>query len=245
MLALGLDTATAATTTAVVELTPDRVVVRAERVVVDPRAHGELLAPQIRAVLVAAGAGPSELAAVVAGTGPGPFTGLRVGLATAAALGQALDLPTYPVCSLDALALAGAAAESGAGAAAGRAGPAGRLLVATDARRQEIYWAVYQAGGAGGRIAGPAVGRPAAVAGRLAELAVAAAVGEGALRYAAELAAAGLVIREQPRFPPAAALVRLAADRIRSGAPGQPLVPRYLRRPDTAPPRPPKPVLPR
>jgi tRNA threonylcarbamoyl adenosine modification protein YeaZ len=232
VLALGLDTATAATATAVVEVTADRLVVRAERSAVDPRAHGELLAPQIVAVLADAGARPADLAAVVAGTGPGPFTGLRVGLVTAAVLGQALGIPTYAGCSLDALA---AAAEPAGG----------RLLVATDARRREVYWAVYAGGGAGARLAGPAVERPAALAGRLADLGVRVAVGEGAHRCPDELAAAGVKVRDQPRYPPAAALVELAADRIRRAAPSEPLTPRYLRRPDAAQPRPPKPVLPR
>jgi len=232
VLVLGIDTATAATATAVVEVTADRVAVFAERAAEDPRAHGELLAPQIAAVLAAAGARPADLAAVVAGTGPGPFTGLRVGLVTAAAIGQALSIPTYGVCSLDGI----------AGAAG--AGP-GRLLVATDARRQEVYWAGYEAAG-GARVAGPAVDRPAVVAGRLAELGIGSAAGEGVHRYPAELGAgAGLAVRDQPRHPPPGALVRLAAGRIRAGAPGEPLVPRYLRRPDAAAPRPPKPVLPR
>lgn len=226
MLALGLDTATAATATALVEVTPDQVVCRAQRSEVAPRAHGELLAPQIAGLLAEAGVPAGALAAVVAGTGPGPFTGLRVGLATAAAIGQALALPTYPVCSLDAL-----AAEAGPAA--------GRLLVATDARRQEVYWAVYDAGV---RVAGPAVDRPARLAGRLTGLGVRVAVGEGAHRYAREL---GVPVPDQPRHPSAYHLVRLAADRVRTGAPAQPLVPRYLRRPDAARPRPPKQVLPR
>lgn len=245
MLALGLDTATEATTTALVEVAPDRLVPRGERTATDPRAHGELLAPQIAALLAAAGVAPEQLAAVVAGTGPGPFTGLRVGLATAAALGQALAVPTYPVCSLDALAaeVLGPAMTAGfaqlSPLAAGAGPVAGRLLVATDARRREVYWAGYQGGR---RVAGPAVDRPAVLAGRLAELGVSAAVGEGAHRYRDELG--GVPLLEAPRHPSAYQLVALAADRIRAGAPGEPLVPRYLRRPDTAAPHPPKQVLP-
>ena len=226
MLALGIDTATAATTTAVVEVTADRLRVRAERTEVDPRGHGELLAPQLTAVLAAAGTRPDELAAVVVGTGPGPYTGLRIGLVTAAAIGQALEIPTYPVGSLDAL--------------AATAGIEDRLLVATDARRREIYWAVYQAGA---RVAGPAVDRPAVVAGRLAGLGVRVALGEGVHRFAGEFAGLGLELRDRPRHPAAAALVRLAADRIRSAAPEEPLIPCYLRRPDAAQPGPAKPVL--
>src|SRR4051812_5044117 len=118
----------------------------AERRTVDPRAHGERLAPAIAATLAEAGACPADLAAIVAGTGPGPFTGLRVGLATAASMGQALGIPTYGVCSLDGL---------------GRAAGPGRVLVATDARRREIYYATYVDGV---REIGPEVAKPADVA---------------------------------------------------------------------------------
>lgn len=223
MLVLGLDTATPAITTAVAEVTADRVMPRAEQTTVDARAHGERLAPQIAAVLAEAGVTAAGLAAVVAGTGPGPFTGLRVGLATAAAMAQALAVPAYGVCSLDAIAAAGQWSD--------------RLLVATDARRRELYWAVYAAGGV--RVSDPAVDPPAVVAGHAARLGVAAAVGEGAHRYPDALP---VPVRDAPRYPSAYLLVTLAADRIRAGAAGERLVPRYLRRPDAAAPRPPKPV---
>ncbi|HET8680899.1 MAG TPA: tRNA (adenosine(37)-N6)-threonylcarbamoyltransferase complex dimerization subunit type 1 TsaB [Micromonosporaceae bacterium] len=208
-----IDTATPAVTAAVAEVTPAGVTVRAERTTVDARAHGELLAPQLAAALAEAGAAPGDLAAVVAGTGPGPFTGLRVGLVTAAALAAALGVPAYGVCSLDAL---GYAAAEG-------------TLVATDARRKEIYWAVYAAGV---RRAGPAVGRPGDVAGLLGELGAVRAVGEGARRYAGVL---GLPV-DGPAYPPPAALAALAAGRVRAGAPAEPLTPLYLRRPDAAEP---------
>lgn len=225
MLVLVVDTATPAVTAAVVDVTAAGMAVLAARTTVDARAHGELLAPQIRSVLRDTDARPGDLTAVVAGTGPGPFTGLRVGLVTAATMGQALDVPTYGVCSLDAL---GAAGPGGR-----RSGAGGRLLVATDARRREIYWAVY--GDSGARVTPPAVGRPAMVATRLAELGVAAAVGEGAHSYAEVL---GVPVRDEPRYPPVTALAALAADRVRAGAPAQPLVPMYLRRPDVAAPGP-------
>ncbi|HET8661191.1 MAG TPA: tRNA (adenosine(37)-N6)-threonylcarbamoyltransferase complex dimerization subunit type 1 TsaB [Micromonosporaceae bacterium] len=208
-----IDTATPAVTAAVAEVTAAGTVVLAERTTVDARAHGELLAPQLAAALAEAGAVPGDLAAVVAGTGPGPFTGLRVGLVTAAALADTLGVPAYGVCSLDALGL----------------GAAGVTLAATDARRKEIYWAVY-AGGA--RRAGPAVGRPGDVADLLGGLGVVRAVGEGARRYAGVL---GLPV-DGPDHPPPAALAALAADRVRAGAPPEPLTPLYLRRPDAVEP---------
>lgn len=212
VLILALDTATAATAVAVVSLAPDGTVrTRGARRHVDPRAHGELLAPQIDEVLAEAGTRPSGLAAIVAGTGPGPFTGLRIGLATAAAMGHALDLPTYGVCSLD-----------GIGAAT-----SGDALVATDARRREVYWATYRDGE---RLTEPAVDRPADVATGHLDL----AYGEGALRYRDVL---GLPVAESPPpYPEPAVLAAAAAGRILAGAPGGQLAPRYLRRPDAAEP---------
>ncbi len=210
MLVVVIDCATPAVTAAVAEVGPT-VEVLAERVVVDARAHGELLAPGIDAALRAAGVRPRDLAAVVAGVGPGPFTGLRVGLVTAAALADSLTIPGYGVGTLDAF---------------GWAVP-GRILVATDARRHEVYWAVHENGT---RLAGPAVAAPAAL-----DLpdGVRAAVGDGALRYADVLP---VPVLDEPRYPPVAGLAALAADRVRDKAPGEPLTPMYLRRPDAVPP---------
>lgn len=116
----------------------------AERVSVDARAHAELLTPNVLGALADAGLRMADLEAVVVGCGPGPFTGLRVGMATAAAYGHALGIPVYGVCSLDAI--------------GGQT--TGETLVVTDARRREIYWARYRDGV---RIDGPAVNAPADV----------------------------------------------------------------------------------
>jgi tRNA threonylcarbamoyl adenosine modification protein YeaZ len=206
VLVLALDTATPASTAALAEVTGDGMRGIAERRSVDARAHGELLAPEIAAVLDENNLRPHDLDAIVVGTGPGPFTGLRVGLATAASMGQALGIPTYGVCSLDAL---------------GRAAGPGRVLVATDARRREIYWATYADGV---RTSDPDVAKPADV-----RVDVDRAVGEGALKYSDLF---GVPIDEILLFPPGAALVALAAERIREHAPGERLTPLYLRRPD-------------
>ena len=147
MLLLAFDTATPAVTVAL----HDGTHVLAETTTVDARRHGELLASSIDAVLTEAGAGPLDITAVVAGTGPGPYTGLRAGLVTARVLGSALGLPVYGVCTLDVIAADAAAAARG-----------GEFIVATDARRREVYWARYDA--QGGRLDGPAVGTPADVA---------------------------------------------------------------------------------
>jgi tRNA threonylcarbamoyl adenosine modification protein YeaZ len=223
VLVLAIDTSSSAVIAAVVEVSGRgesgaRVQMVAERSTINPRGHSELLAPAISACLAEAGVGPSDLRAVVAGLGPGPFTGLRVGLVTAAAIADALAVPTYGVCSLDAIApSAGTVAEIG---------EIGELIVATDARRKEVYWARYDEAGA--RVDGPHVSRPTEVppagARRMA--------GAGARLYAAEL---GLTLTGAD-YPSALDLVAHAAARIRSGADSEPLSPLYLRRPDAVPP---------
>ena len=149
MLVLAFDTATPAVTVAL----HDGTHVLAETTMVDARRHGELLASSIDAVLAEAGAGRLDITAIAAGTGPGPYTGLRVGLVTARVLGSALGVPVYGACTLDVV----AAAVASTGTAAGQG-----FIVATDARRREVYWARYDAGGR--RLDGPAVGFPADVA---------------------------------------------------------------------------------
>jgi tRNA threonylcarbamoyl adenosine modification protein YeaZ len=131
-----------------------------------------------------------------------------------------LGIPAYGVCSLDGI---GAATD-------------GATLVATDARRREVYWAVYHDGV---RVAGPAVGRPDDLAEALGEVTVDVAVGDGALRYADALP---WPVRPEPRYPDPAVLARLAAPRIAAGSPGEALTPLYLRRPDAVEPAGPKPV---
>jgi tRNA threonylcarbamoyl adenosine modification protein YeaZ len=204
VLALVVDTSSAAVQAAVVDLRSEPVVIAA-RTTIDGHAHGELLAASIRACLNEAGEVP---AAVVAGTGPGPYTGLRVGLVTAAACASAWAVPAYGVCSLDGI---------------GR-GLGGDVLVATDARRREIYWARYVDGV---RHTGPAVGPPADVAAACGT-GPSAMAGAGARTYADVL---GLPLVDRD-YPDPASLAGLAADRARFGAPGEVLVPAYLREPD-------------
>ncbi|GDY29295.1 tRNA (adenosine(37)-N6)-threonylcarbamoyltransferase complex dimerization subunit type 1 TsaB [Gandjariella thermophila] len=208
-----MDTATPAVTAGVVALADGSVPrTLARRTTVNARAHGELLTPHVREVVAEAGITLAELHAVVVGAGPGPFTGLRVGMVTAATFGHALDRPVYPVGTLDAIAVAVDGAEP--------------LLVATDARRREVYWAAYDA--AGNRVTGPHVQRPADLAERLPELAVRRAAGQGAELYADLL---GLPVA-QPWHPSPDALVAVAAKDLLTGADPAPLTPLYLRRPD-------------
>ncbi|SDX51674.1 tRNA threonylcarbamoyl adenosine modification protein YeaZ [Modestobacter sp. DSM 44400] len=140
MLVLALDTATPNLVVGLARWSAaEGVEVLAERAVASANRHAELLTPTIRAVLADAGRSMGDLDAVVTGLGPGPFTGLRVGVVTAAAVADARGLPVVGVCSLDAI---------GAGA----------RTVVTDARRKELYWAAYAADGT--RTIGPAVNRP-------------------------------------------------------------------------------------
>jgi tRNA threonylcarbamoyl adenosine modification protein YeaZ len=185
-LILAIDTATPAVTAGVVRRNGDTIEVLAQRVTVDARAHAEQLTPNAVGALADAGVGVEDLAAVVVGCGPGPFTGLRVGMATAAAFGHALGVPVHGVCSLDAIAIVAG----------------GNLLVVTDARRREVYWARYRDGV---RLEGPAVAAPADVPG------------------------ADEALTQPPRYPTAEGLVRAVAD---WASPPAPLVPMYLRRPD-------------
>jgi tRNA threonylcarbamoyl adenosine modification protein YeaZ len=220
VLLLAFDTATPAVTVALRGVEG----VLAEHTEIDARRHGELLAPGIERVLAAAGATRAQLTAVAVGVGPGPFTGLRVGLMTARALGDALEIPVYGVCTLDILA---------AGALAHRSAGDGDFAVATDARRREVYWAVYDA--AGRRRGEPAVDRPAEIAGKLADLAVA---GQGPVLYPEQFPAA-----LGPALPSAAVLAELTARRLAEEPDALlPPLPLYLRRPDAVEPGARKPV---
>lgn len=214
MLVLALDTATPAVTAGIVELTAAGLFTRSVRVARDARKHAELLMPAVLAACAEAGADLCAVDAIVTGAGPGPFTGLRVGMVTAAALGDALGVPVHGVCSLDAI------------AADATAGLAGNLVVVIDARRREVYWAAYDA--AARRICGPRVESPAALADRLGALGVAAAAGGSAEGL-------GLPVRE-PGSPSPAGLVAVAAGVLGSGVAPGPLEPLYLRRPDAAEP---------
>jgi tRNA threonylcarbamoyl adenosine modification protein YeaZ len=224
VLVLALDTSSSAVTAGLLRLpTMGAPEVLAERITVTARAHGELLMPSVCDVLASAGRSMRDLDAVVCGAGPGPFTGLRVGMVTAAALGDALSVPVYPVVSLDAIAYR---------AGSGQAGGNSALLVITDARRREVYWARYDSGV---RIDGPHVSRPEELP--LVSVSRVAGVAD-ALSLPAELAVV------PPRHPDPAALVAVIATAVRSHAPPAPLTPLYLRRPDAVEPGPRKRVTP-
>jgi tRNA threonylcarbamoyladenosine biosynthesis protein TsaB len=221
VLILAFDTATPAVTVAL----HDGSDVLAQESTVDARRHGELLTPSISRVLAAVGAVPRDLTAIAVGTGPGPYTGLRVGLVTARVLGSALEITVDGVCTLDVIA-AGAIQHAG-----GR-----EFIVATDARRREVYWARYSP--TAERLSGPEVASPALV---LAGCPVAGCpvAGQGPLLYS-ELAGEPIT----PRFPAAAQLADISVRKLTSGAPASPAEPMYLRRPDAREPGRPKRVTP-
>ena len=213
---LAFDTATPLVTVAVhgaFEEGPGDVL--AERTSERPMKHGEQVAPLIDEVVAAVGITRFDLTAIAVGAGPGPFTGLRVGLVTARTLGHVLDVPVYAACTLDVLAVE--AYDTGA--------VDGDFLVATDARRKEVYVASYRDGE---RVDGPVVRKPADVASTLPT------VGEGADLYAEHFPH-----RVGPRRPSAGWLARaIAEERVELLDP-EPL---YLRRPDAVESRAPKPV---
>jgi len=206
---LAFDTATPAVTVALHD--GDRVV--ASHRTVDARRHGELLAPGITAVLNQAGVPRQDVTAVAVGVGPGPFTGLRVGLVTARTLALALQIPVYGVCTLDILAVQ--AVDEGLDTP---------FLVATDARRKEVYWAAYD--GRGARLDAPQVSRPADVATH------GPVVGAGAVLYPE-----AFPHPVQPALPDAGVLAGVVVEERAELLDPDPL---YLRRPDIAAPATPK-----
>ena len=206
MTILALDTATTDLVAGIVDAQTGDTLAEA---VTPTRSHNELLVPTVMELLESARLAFIDIEAIVVGCGPGPFTGLRVGMATASAFGQALGVPVHGVCTHDAVALL----------------MRGSSLILTDARRREVYWARYSGGE---RVAGPDVIAP----GQLEVTPV-------------DVVSVPENLRDKlPEAPRAAAL--LAAARAAVGdlsAPGEPLVPLYLRRPDAKEPAP-KPLSP-
>ncbi|MFH8607674.1 tRNA (adenosine(37)-N6)-threonylcarbamoyltransferase complex dimerization subunit type 1 TsaB [Streptomyces sp. NPDC018029] len=210
MLLLALDTATPAVTVAL----HDGSSVIAESSQVDARRHGELLLPAVDRVLADAGLGLDAVTGIVVGVGPGPYTGLRVGLMTADTFGLVLGVPVHGVCTLDGLAYA-----------SGIEG--GPFVVATDARRKEVYWARYD--DVRTRASDAAVDRPAAIAAAVEGLP---AVGAGALLYPDMFPDA-----RAPEHVSAGALASLAAEKLAAGEELMEPRPLYLRRPDAQVPK--------
>lgn len=203
MLLLAFDTATPVITVAV----HDGRSVTGESSSAGAMAHGELLGPAIAAALEEAQVGPDQLTDIAVGVGPGPFTGLRVGVVTALTLAETLAIRAVGVCSLDIVAAEASAAQST------------EFIVTTDARRKEVYWARYNA--EGNRLSDPAVDKPVVVA----DLGLP-VVGRGGDQYADIFGTTG-----GPLDPNASFLAELVVSNRASLLPVEPL---YLRRPDAA-----------
>jgi len=225
VLLLAIDTATSAITVAL----HDGESVLAESSTLDARGHGEHLAPGIVEVLARAGRTAAEVSAVVAGTGPGPFTGLRVGLVTARTFGFARGIPVFGVCSLDAMAHQAWLGDP--------AGLGQSCVVATDARRKEVYWARYDVTARGPvRRGEPMVAKAEAIIEQVRGLPV---IGRGGVLYAESFG---------PSLGPldvsAGAMADLAVRTMAAGEKLPEADPMYLRRPDATPPPPRKPARP-
>ena len=212
---LGLDTSTAASSVCVLR-GADEFEVGAGS---DERAHARELLPAVAAAMDRAGLDWPQLDAIAVGVGPGAYTGLRIGIATARGLAGAARLELRPVSSLAALALG--------------IGP-GLVLPLIDARRGELFGALYEDGK---QVWEPFAASPEEVARRVAEAGLAPlAAGDGSVRFRQVLEAAG--IRVEPdgsRAHEVRALnvCRLAAE-VAPVAP-EAVLPQYLRAPDAKP----------
>lgn len=219
VLALGIDTSTPMVSVALVR--DDEVLARRDELV--HNAHGEVLAVLVADALREAGVAAADLDVLGVGLGPGPFTGLRAGIVTAAAMSDALEIPSYGMCSLDAIARPFAADGT-------------PFAVVTDARRRQVYWAIYSP--AGDRIEGPEISTPADLAEHLRGR-VGVVTGTAAPDHVEVFEGCRLSDR---RWPDSAVIAIDAMSRTRESP--QPLTPLYLRRPDARPPGAPKKVTP-
>ena len=227
---LGFDTATAATSVCVLRAdgTPFESALPGEGWMAEPPRHTAELMPAIERCLTAAGVTYDQLESVAVGVGPGTFTGLRIGVATARALAQSCGLQIRPVSTLKTIATA--LTES--------ASRANHIMPIVDAKRGELFYSLYRAEDSGLReLWRESVDRPE----RLVERVVSArmkgvfAVGDGAVRFADELRAVGVSIA-----PPSSELhvpralqvccLALQAEAVRADA----VEPAYIRAPDAA-----------
>jgi tRNA threonylcarbamoyladenosine biosynthesis protein TsaB len=226
VIVLGLDTATSATAVALRLADGSTREARDDPAAGEHPGHATRLLGMVAELLDGAEIAARDIDRIAVGSGPGAFTGLRVGVATARALAQSLAVELAPVPSLDALAMGSRAQRP--------------LLAVIDARRREVFAAPF-AGGDGPRLGEPVVIAPAGI-GEPAALAAAAgdgaapvlAVGDGAVRYRAELEDAGLEVpadQAPEHLLRASAICELGSGAVATGD-YQLVVPDYLRRPD-------------
>jgi tRNA threonylcarbamoyladenosine biosynthesis protein TsaB len=224
---VGLDTATAATAAAAWAPGGPAVERRDDPAPGERPGHSARLLVLVEEALAAAGADWDAVERIAVGVGPGGFTGLRLGVATARALAQARGLPLAGVSSLEAL--AAGARDAGAATDAGDT-----VLAVIDARRGEVFAAAWRGGE---RVLDPHAIAPAELAASVVPGTL--AVGDGAIRFRKELERAGAAV--PPDGSPAHRVSALAICRL--GARGaqtdrDALLPDYRREPDAKPPRP-------
>jgi tRNA threonylcarbamoyladenosine biosynthesis protein TsaB len=227
MSVLGIDTSTAASAACVLradgevfEVAPDPCALTA------PPAHARELLPAVADAMGRAGLDFGDLEAIAVGVGPGSFTGLRIGVATARALASANDLPLKPVSSLAALA-AGIVEEDEASSQT--------LLPIIDAKRGEVFAALHRSPGE--LIWGPLAAPPESIAEQVRDRGLAPmSAGDGSIRFRGVLEAAG--IRVAPDGSGSHVVRALHVCRLAVGLPGRPpqaVLPDYLRAPDAKP----------
>jgi tRNA threonylcarbamoyladenosine biosynthesis protein TsaB len=201
--------------------------IRAHTMVASDRRHAESLTPMIKFAMQQAGIEMTDLSAIAVDVGPGLFTGMRVGMATAQSMAWALEIPLVPVCSLDALAMNAEMSEL-------------TVAAALDARRGEVYWSLYRMRGVGmepQRLTEPVVSSPEDLAVHLADRAEdTICVGSGFDRHAElfEVSPWAQLVGRDALFPSAASVVTLGGHRVMADdtVTAMQLQPMYLRAPD-------------
>lgn len=195
--------------------------------VASDRRHAESLTPMISFLMNQLGLEMADVSAIAVDVGPGLFTGMRVGISTAQSMAWALDLPVVPICSLDVVAMNAGWSDV-------------PVAAALDARRGEIYWAVYRMRGIGSepqRLTEPVVSSPDDLAIHLADRGEEVnCVGSGIHRFSDvfEALTYATIVDQTMSYPTAenvvvAALHRVARDETVSATDVEPM---YLRAPD-------------
>jgi len=210
---LAIETATTACAIGLATSSGDRLAL----VVNDDRHHTESLVPGIRELLASVDLGAKQLDRIVVDRGPGLYTGLRVGIATALGLALAANCELVGVTSLELLA-----------SGAFRAGVRGTLLAAVDGRRGEVFVQSFELDDAVVAMSEPSVERPADVVTQWATRDVVTVTGDGATRYGAEFSSLSTVTIFEQDVPPPLEALALGATR----EPADDITPLYLREPD-------------
>jgi tRNA threonylcarbamoyladenosine biosynthesis protein TsaB len=239
---VGFDTSTRDTAVAVIVPGGREVERRDDRGPGEAPRHAEALQPLLEQALERAQVSWDEVSRICVGTGPGGFTGLRLGVSTARALAQGHDIPVVGVSSLEALARGVELAGPKELALPGNPDVAGPVLAVIDARRGEVYAAVYRHH----RVTmEPAAIPPADLAERLAARrewgrSPMLGVGDGAIRFRAELERAGVAVpADGSQAHRVSALMVCRLGRAREPVDRDALLPDYRREPDAVPPAPP------